>query len=159
MHLATYSAMLAAAAIGSVLRGEVTEQEAWGFFDTVYRESYERLLVLVSVFYESYRGKDYHFYNAQRLSDQDRDELDLQSSFDKIITGIADLKDAESVYRRVRQHLGGAESGNPNPLANLDLEHELKRAPVDAERAVAGLYLSYTPQLALRRAEAPVTSA
>ena len=157
VHLATYSALLAAAAIGTVLRGDVAEDEAWGFFDTVYRESYERLLVLVSVFYESYRGKDYHFYNAQQLSQEDRDTLDLQSSFDRIITGIADLKDAEDVYRRVRQHLGGAESGNPNPLANLNKEHELKRAPVDAQRAVAGLYLSYAP-LELRRATVPATS-
>nr|ABF82430.1 halogenase [Streptomyces sp. CB2544] len=152
VHLATYSAMLAAASIGSVLRGEVEESEAWAFFDGVYRSSYERLLVLVSVFYESYRGKEFHFYNAQRLSAEDRDALDLQASFDHIITGIADLKDAEDVYRRVRQHLGGAESGDPNPLANLNKEHELKVAPVSPDRAVSGLYLSYRPQLSLRRA-------
>ncbi|WP_431999838.1 NAD(P)/FAD-dependent oxidoreductase [Streptomyces sioyaensis] len=152
VHLATYSAMLAAASIGSVLRGEVEESEAWAFFDGVYRSAYERLLVLVSVFYESYRGKEYHFYNAQRLSAEDRDALDLQASFDHIITGIADLKDAEDVYRRVRQHLGGAESGDPNPLANLNKEHELKVAPISPDRAVSGLYLSYRPQLSLRRA-------
>ncbi|MEX2970731.1 NAD(P)/FAD-dependent oxidoreductase [Streptomyces sp. C184] len=152
VHLATYSAMLAAAAVGSVLRGEVEESEAWAFFDGVYRSSYERLLVLVSVFYESYRGKEFHFYNAQRLSAEDRDALDLQASFDHIITGIADLKDAEDVYRRVRQHLGGAESGDPNPLANLNKEHELKVAPISPDRAVSGLYLSYRPQLSLRRA-------
>ncbi|MFC5723492.1 NAD(P)/FAD-dependent oxidoreductase [Streptomyces gamaensis] len=152
VHLATYSAMLAAAAIGSVLRGEVTESEARSFFDGVYRGAYERLLVLVSVFYESYRGKEYHFYNAQRLSAEDRDALDLQASFDRIVTGIADLKDAEDVYRRVRQHLGGADSGDPNPLANLNKEHELKAAPTGPDRAVEGLYLAYAPQLGLRRA-------
>jgi flavin-dependent dehydrogenase len=155
VHLATYSGMLGAAAIGSVLRGEVTEEEAREFFDTVYRQSYERLLVLVSVFYESYRGKDYHFYNAQKLSADDRDDLDLQSSFDRIITGIADLKDAQDVYRRVRQQITGAESGDPNPLANLNKEHEQKRAPVSADRAIAGLYLAFEPQLCLRRAGSP----
>ncbi|GHF65437.1 FAD-binding protein [Streptomyces mashuensis] len=152
VHLATYSAMLAAAAIGSVRRGEVTEPEARAFFETVYRGAYERLLVLVSVFYESYRGKEYHFFNAQRLSAADRDELDLQASFDRIVTGIADLKDAEDVYRRVRQHLEGGESGDPNPLANLNKEHELRSAPFGPDRAVGGLYLSYEPQLTLRRA-------
>jgi flavin-dependent dehydrogenase len=156
VHLATYSAMLAAAAIGSVVRDEVTEAEAWGFFETVYRQSYERLLVLVSVFYESYRGKDYHFYHAQELSAADRDELDLRSSFDRIVTGIADLEDAQDVYRRVRQHLTGAASGNPNPLANLNKEHEQKGAPVSPDRAVAGLYLTFTPTLSLRRAESAV---
>nr|CAM34371.1 putative non-heme halogenase [Streptomyces tendae] len=152
VHLATYSAMLGAAAIGSVLRGEVGEEEAWAFFDAVYHRAYERLLVLVSVFYESYRGKDYHFYNAQRLSEQDRDALNLQASFDKIITGIADLKDAQDVYRRVSSHLHGAQSGDPNPLANLNKEQELRGAPLSPDRAVAGLYLSFQPRLSLRRA-------
>lgn len=158
VHLATYSAMLAAASIGSVLRGEVSEAEAWTFFETVYRQGYERLLVLVSTFYESYHGKDYHFYNAQRLSVADRDELNLQASFDRIITGVADLEDAQDVYRRVQQHLNGAESGNPNPLSNLNREHEVKRAPVSPDRAIAGLYLSFEPPLSLRRAEAVVSS-
>lgn len=158
VHLATYSGMLGAASIGSVLRGEVTEAEAWNFFETVYHQGYERLLVLVSTFYESYRGRDYHFYNAQQLSVADRDELNLQASFDRIITGIADVKDAQDVYRRVQQHLNGAESGNPNPLANLNREHEVKRAPVSPDRAIAGLYLSFEPPLSLRRAEAVVSS-
>ncbi|MGB3440141.1 MAG: NAD(P)/FAD-dependent oxidoreductase [Actinophytocola sp.] len=158
VHLATYSGMLGAAAIGSVLRGEVTEAEAWTFFETVYHQGYERLLVLVSTFYESYRGRDYHFYNAQRLSAADRDELNLQASFDRIITGVADLEDAQDVYRRVQQHLHGEESGDPNPLANLNREHEVKRAPVSPDRAIAGLYLSFEPPLSLRRAGAVVSS-
>lgn len=158
VHLATYSAMLGAATIGSILRSEVLEPQARNFYDTVYRQAYERLLVLVSVFYESYRGKDHHFYHAQRLSQADRDELNLQASFDRIVTGIADLKDAEDVYRRVRQHLTGAESGDPNPLANLNKEQERKRTPISPDRAIAGLYLTYQPRLGLRRAAAPVTS-
>jgi flavin-dependent dehydrogenase len=153
VHLATYSGMLAAASLGSVLRGEVPEADAWDFFSTVYREAYERLLVLVSTFYESYKGKEHHFYNAQRLSTEDRDELNVQAAFDRIVTGIADLEDAKDVYRRVQQHLHGAESGNPNPLANLNKVHEQKKAPMSADKAVGGLYLSFAPQLGLRRAE------
>lgn len=153
VHLATYSAALAAAAISSTARGEVTESEAWGFFESVYRAAYERLLVLVSVFYDSYRGKEHHFYNAQRLSAADRDELDIQASFDRIVTGIADMADAQDAYRRVHQHLTGQDSGNPNPLANLNKAHESKVAPLSADRAVDGLYLSFEPRLSLARAE------
>jgi len=153
VHLATYSAMLAAASLGSVLRGDVDESEAAEFYSTVYRHAYERLLVLVSVFYESYRGKDHHFYNAQRLSPSDRDELDLQHAFDRIITGIADLEDAKDVYRRVHDHLTGAQSGDPNPLANLNKVHEQKQAPMNPANAVGGLYLSFAPVLCLKRAE------
>ncbi|WP_042388975.1 NAD(P)/FAD-dependent oxidoreductase [Streptacidiphilus melanogenes] len=152
VHLATYSGMLAAASLGSTLRGEATEEEAWAFYQKVYRHAYERLLVLVSVFYESYRGKDYHFYNAQRLSSEQRDELDLQAAFDRIITGIEDLNDAQDVYAAVHGHLNGAESGDPIPLNNLNRVHEQKQAPLNEEQAVAGLYLSFFPQLGLKRA-------
>ncbi|APU14235.1 MULTISPECIES: NAD(P)/FAD-dependent oxidoreductase [Actinoalloteichus] len=158
VHLATYSAMLGAASIGSVLRGETTEAEAWGFFDTVYRQSYERMLVLVSVFYDSYKGKEHHFYNAQRLSTADHQELNIQAAFDRIITGIEDMNDAQSVYRKVHEHLTGSESGNPNPLANLNKVHEQKKAPMHAGNAVDGLYLSFRPQLGLARTSAATPS-
>ena len=151
VHLATYSGMLAAASIGSIVRGEVGDDEAAAFYGTVYRHAYERLLVLVSTFYESYRGKDYHFYNAQRLAQSDIDQLQLQAAFDRIVTGLADIDDARTAYSRVQQHLTGAESGDPNPLANLNRVHEQKQAPFQPENAVHGLYLTFQPQLGLRR--------
>lgn len=157
VHLATYSAMLASAAIGSALRGEVDEEEALSFFGTVYRRAYERLLVLVSVFYDSYRGKDFHFYNAQRLSGQERDGLNLQMAFDRIVTGIEDLHDAQQVYGAIQAHLRGAESGDPNPLANLNKVHEQRQSPMSPGNAVAGLYLVMRPQLGLSRVSEPVT--
>ncbi|MEU6223672.1 NAD(P)/FAD-dependent oxidoreductase [Streptomyces sp. NPDC047042] len=153
VHLATYSGMLSAAALSSVLRGDVAEDEAWEFYQTVYRHAYERLLVLVSVFYESYRGKEHHFYNAQRLTQHQRDSLDLQEAFNRIVTGIADMDDAQDVYASVHAHLNGAESGDPNPLANLNKVHEQKQAPMSPANAVGGLYLSFGPSLGLRRAE------
>jgi len=156
VHLATYSAMLAAAAIVSTDRGEVEAEQARRFYSTVYRHTYERLLVLVSTFYESYRGKEHHFYQAQRLSHADLGGLDLQSAFDRIITGIEDMDDATDVYARVQQHLHGAESGDPNPLANLNKAHEQRRAPISPEQAVDGLYLTFYPTFGLRRAMATV---
>ncbi|MGC5021021.1 NAD(P)/FAD-dependent oxidoreductase [Micromonospora sp. DT47] len=155
VHLATYSGMLAAASLSSVLRGEVAEKDAWAFYETVYRHSYERLLVLVSVFYESYRGKDYHFYNAQRLTADERDRLNVQAAFDRIITGIADLDDAERAYHVVQEHLQGSGSGDPNPLNNLNRVHEMKQSPLDPANAVGGLYLTMQPTLGLRATPAP----
>jgi flavin-dependent dehydrogenase len=155
VHLATYSAMLGAASIGSVLRGEVAEREALDFYGTVYRHAYERLLVLVSVFYQSYRGKDDHFYNAQRLSRREQDQLNLQAAFDRIITGIADLEDAQDAYASAQRHLSGAESGDPNPLNNLNRVHEQQQAPTSPDRAVGGLYLTFQPRLGLRAATEP----
>jgi flavin-dependent dehydrogenase len=153
VHLATYSAMLGAASLASVLRGEVAEDDAWRFYQTVYRHAYERLLILVSVFYESYRGKEYHFYNAQRLTTGERDRLHLQAAFDRIITGIADMDDAEHAYRLVQEHLRGTESGDPNPLNNLNRVHEMKQSPFDPANAVNGLYLVTQPHLGLRASD------
>jgi DNA-binding FadR family transcriptional regulator len=153
VHLATYSGMLAAASVSSVLRGEAEEKAAWDFYDTVYRHAYERLLILVSVFYESYRGKEHHFYNAQKLTASQRDNLNVQDAFDRIITGIADMEDAQAAYARVHAHLNGAESGDPNPLANLNKTHEQKQAPMSPGNAVGGLYLTFRPRLGLARAE------
>lgn len=150
VHLATYSGLLAAASIGSVLRGEVSEHRAHEFYATVYRHAYERLLVLVSVFYDSYRGKDHHFYQAQRLTEQHRESLHLQQAFDRIVTGIADLDDAQDAYARVHAHLTGATSGDPNPLANLNKVHEQEQAPLSAQRALGGMYLALRPVLGLR---------
>jgi flavin-dependent dehydrogenase len=152
VHLATHSAMLAAAAIGSVLRSEIPEDEAWSFFEVVYRRAYQRLLVLVSTFYESYRGKDYHFYRAQQLSERDWDGIDLQAAFDRFVTGLADLDDAQDKYRRIQTHLHGVDSGDANPLSNLNRVHEHRQAPNRPEKAINGLYVSFEPVLGLRRA-------
>jgi len=39
--------MIAAASIISAIKGEVSEHEAWTFFECVYRRAYTRMLVLV----------------------------------------------------------------------------------------------------------------
>ncbi|GAA3213861.1 NAD(P)/FAD-dependent oxidoreductase [Nonomuraea helvata] len=153
VHLATYSAMLAAASLSSVLRGEVEEEDAGRFYSHVYHHAYQRLLVLVSVFYESYRGKEHHFFNAQRLTSGERDHLEVQAAFDRIVTGIADLNDAEQAYKLVQAHLQGAESGDPNPLNNLNRVHEVKQSPFDPANAVGGLYLVTQPRLGLRSSQ------
>ncbi|WP_410600321.1 NAD(P)/FAD-dependent oxidoreductase [Amycolatopsis sp. lyj-90] len=152
VHLGTYSALIGTAAISSVIRGEISETEAWDFYEVVYRRAYERLLVLVSTFYESYRGKEHHFFRAQQLSEKDWGGMDVQAAFDRFVTGIADLEDTEEVYRRIQGHLLGDESGKHNPLDNLNRVHEHKQAPEKPEKAINGLYLSYEPQIGIRRA-------
>jgi flavin-dependent dehydrogenase len=151
VHLASYSAVLAAASICSVLRGEVPEQDALGFYRSTYRHAYERMLVLVSVFYDSYRGRDFHFYNAQRLTHREQSMLHLQDAFLNIVSGIEDLEDAQdAALAQIRKQLTGADSGSANPLANV--MHAPTRTPLSPDSAVDGLYLSTQPRFGLRRA-------
>lgn len=154
VHLAMYSGLLSAAAIGSVLRGEIDEVSAQRFYRTAYRHAYERLLILVGAFYRIHDGRDAYFRKAQTLSHRDQQDLRLHESFLNIVTGVEDLGDAQDEavatlldrLRRPRdghraQGLGGHGTSHMVPL------------PTRPEQASAGLYLTLDP-VGLRRAEA-----
>ncbi|MBO0880729.1 MAG: tryptophan 7-halogenase, partial [Mycobacterium sp.] len=68
VHLATYGALSASAAIATILRTEMSENEALGFFDYTYRRSYSRFLTLVSRMYTQYIGAEEYFSHAHQLS-------------------------------------------------------------------------------------------
>jgi len=144
VHLATFSGLLAAASIGSVSRGEVEEAGAWAFYDRAYRQAYERLLVLVSLLYSSYR-REAHLFQADKLTRRERRMLALYESFLQVVSGVEDLADArESGLDAVAARLAsGADVGGHNQAMD---------ALPDSERsAVGGLYLAYEPALGLRR--------
>ncbi|MGH3848201.1 MAG: NAD(P)/FAD-dependent oxidoreductase, partial [Pseudonocardiaceae bacterium] len=96
VHLATYSAMLAAASLSSILRGEVGEEEAQDLYERTYRQSYFRLLVVVASLYQQYRGKESYFWEAQRLTLNDCSATDLKQAFVNVVSGIEDLRDAQA---------------------------------------------------------------
>ncbi|HEX6521257.1 MAG TPA: NAD(P)/FAD-dependent oxidoreductase [Streptosporangiaceae bacterium] len=151
VHLAMYSAMLSAATISSVLRDGVPEADALNFYQKAYRAAYERLLVLVSVFYESYRGRDDHFYNAQKLTHGEASNLELHEAFLHIITGVEDLTDVtdqDHALDLVTNEL--QPNAANNPMANF---HQVKgmQRPDAPDRSVAGYYLSTEPKLTLQR--------
>lgn len=151
VHLATFSGMLAAASLSSTLRGHAAEDAALRFYSQAYRHAYERLLVLVSVFYQSYKGRDAHFFEAQALTRQDRIGLELQESFLNIVSGMEDIVDAhDGAYDVIASTLRGAHTGVSNPLANHNYRSEA--LPTDAGSAVAGFYLVTEPQLGLQAA-------
>lgn len=95
VHLATYSALLAAASISSILRGEINEEQAANFYDKSYRQAYLRFLVFVSAFYDQNRGKDSYFWEAQKLSRHDFSGADLKLAFLNLVSGVEDLVDVQ----------------------------------------------------------------
>jgi len=103
VHLAMYSATLAAASLASLLRGEVTEQEAENHYEQRYRQAYLRLLVIVSSMYQRYRGKESYFWEAQRLTLNDCSPTDLKQAFVNIVSGIEDLRDAQATLDRTME--------------------------------------------------------
>jgi flavin-dependent dehydrogenase len=94
VHLATFSAMTAAAAIGSIVRGELPEERCRRYFEATYRKAYLRLLVMVSAFYDQNRGRRGYFWEAQRLTRGDLQGFDIEQAFLQLVTGTQDLSDA-----------------------------------------------------------------
>lgn len=149
VHLATYSAMIAAAGVASVLRGELAEETAFAFYQKSYRRAYERMVLLISAFYESYRGKDHHFYDAQRLSAREKEGLRLHETFLRIISGIEDMEDArEAAFDLVVGELRSESGESP-------FKHRpgMRDEPVSPDHAIDGLYVRLAPDLGLARAD------
>jgi flavin-dependent dehydrogenase len=176
VHLATFSAMLAAAGLTSLERGEITENEMLSFFEKSYRQAYLRFLVFLSAFYDVGRGRDAYFWEAQRLTDEDVSGQDLKQAFLKLVTGIRDLSDAQSdthnillseMKKRIDENLNYRK--DKAVLANLDSETREAADQnarffssveglfsLDEGNAIDGLYVSTQPFLHLARTKVPV---
>ncbi|MFI6444911.1 NAD(P)/FAD-dependent oxidoreductase [Kitasatospora sp. NPDC050543] len=136
VHLAMYSAMLAAASILAVEDGDVGEDQALAFYEATYRHTYSRLLVLVAGVYQQYQGKDSYFWLAQRMVKERESFTRPNDAFTELTSGLTDLRDAEE---------------RPGRAEVQALREEAERARLGADRAAAG---AGRPGLAVFRLEA-----
>jgi flavin-dependent dehydrogenase len=180
VHLATYSGLLAAASIGTTLRGEVSEDEGALFFEKCYRQAYLRFLVFLSAFYDVGRKKESYFWEAQRLTEQDVQTGDLKMAFLSLVTGIKDMTDAQTdahhlVLETMTQRIDENLKFRKDKMALAAMDDE-QRADARANGrfftsveglfalseadAIEGLYVATKPYPRLARvAGAPVKSA
>ena len=169
VHLATYSALLAAASIRSIIRGEVTQSQAASFYDKSYRQAYLRFLVFVSAFYDQNRGKDSYFWEAQRLSRRDFSGSDLNLAFLNLVSGVEDLVDAQDgitdfIMAEMSQRIQSIhnlrqdkqalvmerEKGNEELKTNVQFFNAVEGfSTLSAVGAVNGLYVITKPKLGL----------
>lgn len=174
VHLATFSAMLAAAGLITMFEGEISEEEAVSFFEKAYRQAYLRFLVFLSAFYDINRGKESYFWEAQRLTQEDVSEDNLKLAFLNLVTGVRDLRDAQSNTRHfILKEMSNRISENLNlrkdkqALANLqgeDLQAARENArffssveglfALNQEDAIDGLYVQTKPRLRLQKVNA-----
>ncbi len=175
VHLATFSALLAAAGIASIERGEIGEAEVRSYFEKSYRQAYLRFLVFLSAFYDVNRGRDSYFWEAQRLTQQEIKAEDIKRAFLTLVTGLKDLEDSRSdarhfilqeMTRRIEENL----EFRRDKEALAALQGEQRRAAeanarffasveglfaLREEEAVDGLYVATEPFLRLARVGAP----
>jgi flavin-dependent dehydrogenase len=171
VHLATFSAMLAAAGLNSYYRSEVSESEMLDFFEKSYRQAYLRFLVFLSAFYDVGRGRDSYFWEAQRLTQEDVSGKDLKFAFLKLVTGLKDLSDAQSdthhfihaeMSRRIDENLNmrkdkqslasRVDGAKDAALENADFFSSVEGLfSLDETDAIDGIYVATQPYLHLAR--------
>ncbi len=97
VHLATYSALLAARSINSVLAGAVGEQRAFDEFEARYRREYGVFYEFLMSFYDVHVDENSYFWSAKKVTNNSHTELE---SFVELVAGISssefNLRDAES---------------------------------------------------------------
>jgi len=173
VHLATFSAMLAAAGLNSLYRGLISEDEMIDFYENSYRQAYLRFLVFLSAFYDVGRGRDSYFWEAQRLTQDDVSEQDIKRAFLRLVTGLKDLSDAQSdthhfilsemsqridenlSFRKDKAHLAGlAGESKQRARDNANFFSSVEGLfSLDESDAVEGLYVASKPYLHLARVD------
>jgi FAD-dependent halogenase len=101
VHLATYSALLAARSINSTLAGLVEEQEAFHEFEMRYRREYGVFYEFLTAFYDMHVDESSYFWKAMKVTNSSHSELE---AFVDLVGGVSSgesaLSDAETVALR-----------------------------------------------------------
>jgi halogenation protein CepH len=104
VHLATYSALLAARSINSILAGTVEEEPALREFEARYRREFGVFYEFLMSFYQMHRDEDSYFWEAKRVTNNEhRTEFE---SFVELVAGVSSgeqaLTDAKQLVERFR---------------------------------------------------------
>jgi FAD-dependent halogenase len=101
VHLATYSALLAARSINSVMEGAVGEEAAFREFEARYRREFSVFYEFLVSFYEMHVSEDSYFWEARKVTKSNYSEM---QAFVDLVGGLASeefqLADGEAVMQR-----------------------------------------------------------
>ncbi|MQY03024.1 tryptophan 7-halogenase [Actinomadura macrotermitis] len=104
VHLATYSALLAARSINSILAGLVEEAPAFNEFEARYRREYGVFYEFLMSFYDMHVDENSYFWSAKKVTQNQHSELE---SFVELVAGVSSaefqLADAESAALRFKK--------------------------------------------------------
>ncbi|MCX2968258.1 MULTISPECIES: tryptophan 7-halogenase [Streptomyces] len=86
VHLATYSGLLAARSVNTVLAGTLPEERAFAEFEGRYRREYGLFYEFLVAFYDVHGDRDSYFWQARKVARCDAGELE---SFVSLVGGVA----------------------------------------------------------------------
>ncbi|MEU8901152.1 tryptophan 7-halogenase [Nocardia sp. NPDC048505] len=120
VHLATYSALLAARSVNSVLAGEISESRAFEEFELRYRREYRVFHDFLVAFYGTHSDTSSYFWEAKRITECPRSELE---SFVELVGGISsgetDLTASDNIANRLELRANAF----ANAVSTGDAEH------------------------------------
>jgi halogenation protein CepH len=99
VHLATYSALLAARSINSVLDGRVSEAAAFDEFESRYRHEYGNIYEFLVSFYDTHVDESSYFWSAKKITNYAAGD---REAFVRLVSGVSSGEGA----------LGDWDSGN-----------------------------------------------
>jgi FAD-dependent halogenase len=104
VHLATYSALLAARSINSVLAGIVDERAAFREFELRYRREYRAFYEYLMCFYDMHVDENSYFWSAKKVTKSTSSDLE---AFVDLVGGVASgeaaLARADTLVRRFQR--------------------------------------------------------
>jgi FAD-dependent halogenase len=86
VHLATYSALLAARSINTVLTGDIDEPTCFAEFETRYRQEFSVFHDFLVAFYDMHQDPDSYFWSAKKVTGSSAEHLE---SFVELVGGAA----------------------------------------------------------------------
>lgn len=86
VHLATYSALLAARSINSIMAGKVDEQAAFREFEARYRREFGVYYEFLTAFYDLHVSESSYFWSAKKVTRNTSSELE---SFVELVGGVS----------------------------------------------------------------------
>jgi halogenation protein CepH len=103
VHLATYSALLAARSINSILAGLIDEETGFTEFENRYRREYGVFYEFLMAFYDMNANEDSYFWSAKKITRNSHTEL---QSFVDLVGGISSgettLTNADAIAERLK---------------------------------------------------------
>lgn len=126
VHLATYSALLAARSINSVLAGAVDEPTAFREFESRYRLEYGNFYEFLVAFYDLHKDESSYFWKAKKIINHPASELE---AFVTLVGGVSSGEEvlvAAKPGAGLPTQPGPGESEPTVPLPDWDVQQDIR---------------------------------
>jgi halogenation protein CepH len=94
VHLATYSALLAARSINSILNDGMDETRCFEEFEKRYRREFRNFYEFLASFYDMHQNEDSYFWKARKILNS---EKSIDEAFVSLVAGVSNLQQDEGL--------------------------------------------------------------